>query len=377
MKHTVQNSERFIGDLAELSLRGLREIRAGNAKVGAGFVTASVINAAISTSRAQLAALIDLGEKAHALRDRQTLRLVGQAIRSLPLGALSDSIGNYYIALSLCRNGRDAYPEANKIFSAVAEKAPKLFSAKAWVALGSNLTISGDPSGGLSAHAEGCKVAEGLGRGALPLLFHVAINRSHLKSSDGDHKAAIEDLRRLAPLAKIVGIERPPLLYIFKNNLATELVETGAAEEAAFLAKDLRKSPFAHLYPEWLRTSDEIASKTQKASRNIVFIGEPFTGAVDESPAVDTTESRDGIPTAEADRVEPESVGSATCSFEPKPLQAAVAAVLLEFRSIITKSTFPSTTTRGIRAPWPARPEHRPPGQGYAQSPPARGPPVT
>src|SRR5580704_112423 len=328
MKHSVQNNERLIGDLVELSLRGLRELHPASAKIGAQFFNACAIDAAVSTSRAQLEALIDLGEKAHALRDRDTLRLVGEAIRSLPLGALSDSIGNYHIGLSLCRKGRDAYPTANKILSAVAEKGPNLFRAKAWVAVAANLTISGDHTGARSAHGAAYKIAEACGLGALRPLFWVALTQSHIKTVDGDHKAAIEDLRRLAPLASIVGVEQPPLLGIFKNNLAIELAETGAMEEASFLADELRRSPFAHLYPEWLRTCQAIDWKARKPSGNMFFVGEPFTGAVDESAAIDKSESRDDTSTPKADRVEPESARSAACSSEPKTLQAAVAAVL-------------------------------------------------
>jgi hypothetical protein len=377
MKHSVQNNVRFISDLAELRLRGLRELHPASAKIGAEFVNATVIDATISVSLARLAALIDLGEKAQVLRDGDTLRLVGEAIRSLPLGALSDSIGDYFIALSLCRKGSQAYPEANNRFLAVAEKGPKLFRAKAWVALATNLAASGDLAGGRSAHDAAFRIAEGCGREALRPFLCAAITRAHIKTVDGDHKAAIEDLRRLAPLASIVGVEQPPLLYIFKNNLAIELAETGAMEEAVFLADELRRSPFAHLYPEWLRTCDDIAWKARKPSGNMFFLGEPFTGAVDESAAADKTESRDDTSTAAADRVEPESARSAACTSGPKRLQSVVAAVLLEFRSIITRSTFPSTATGGIRTPWPVRQEHWPPGQGYDQSPPARAPPVT
>jgi hypothetical protein len=388
MKHNVQNSERFIGDLAELSLRGLRELHAASAKVGAKFVSATVFDAAISASRAQLAALIDLGEKAHALRDGHTLRLVGEAIRSLPLGALSDSIGDYYIALSLCRKGRDAYPEANSIFSAVADKAPRLFRLKAWVALGTNLTLSGDPSGGLSAHGEACKIAEGCGQEVLRPLLCVAINRSHMKSADGDHKAAIEDARRLAPLASIVGVEQPPLLYIFKNNLAVQLAETGAIEEAASLAEDLRRSPFLRLYPEWLKTCDDIAWKARTPSRDKIFISGPSAGAVDESAAAVAAETREDPALAEAaishgqvalsagDRAEAEPAGVPVRSAEPAVSKATVAAVLVSFSRITIQPTFPSTITRGIEDPWPAHPQFRSPGQGYAQFPPARGPPI-
>jgi hypothetical protein len=343
MKHSVQNNERFIGNLAELSLRGLRELHLASAKIGADLVNASVIDAAISVNRARLAALIDLGEMAHALRDRDTLRLVGEAIRSLPLGALSDSIGDYYIGLSLCRKGRDGYPTANKILSAVAEKGPKLFQAKSLVALGSNLTISGDHNGGQSLHGEACKIAEGCGRGALRPLFWAAINRSHIKTIDGDHRGAIEGLSRLAPLANIVGVEQPPLLYIFKNNLAIELAETGAMEEAVFLADELRASPFARLYPEWLRTSDDIAWKARRPSRDKIFISEQSSGAVNESAAAEAAEPREEptlaapeaaispgqIALAAVDRAEAEPASVPVRSAEPAVSKATVAAVLV------------------------------------------------
>jgi tetratricopeptide (TPR) repeat protein len=390
MKHSVQNNVRFISDLAELSLRGFRELHSASAKIGAKVASASVIDAAMSFSRARLNALMDLGEKAHALRDRDTLLRVGKAIRSLPLGALSDSIGNYYIGLSLCRKGRDAYPEANNIFLAAAEKAPKLFRAKAWGAVAANLATSGDLAGGRSAHDEARKIAEGCERGALRPLFWAAITRSLIKISDGDHRGAIEDLRRLAPLASIVGVEQPPLLYIFKNNLAIELAETGAMQEAVFLANELRTSPFAHLYPEWLRTSDDIAWKARRPSRDKIFISEQSSSAVDESEAAEAAETREEprlaaeaaishgqVALSAGDRAEAEPAGVPVSSAEPAVSKATVAAVLVSFSRITIQPTFPSTITRGIEDPWPAHPQFRSPGQGYAQFPPARGPPVS
>jgi hypothetical protein len=373
MKKNV-TSKRLIGDLAKSGLRPPHPL--GAPGIAARVTTALAMDATVSASRDSVAALARVGEDAQSLRDGRALDQVAEAIRAVALDKAAESIGNYFAGLSLCRLGAPGYPEAKRILLGVARNGPELFRAKALVTLGTLLIKEGDAKTGALVHDEACRIAVGCGRLALPLFFHVASTRYHLKSIDGDHRAAIEGLRRLAPSAKIVGVEQPPLLYIFKNNLAIELAETGALEEAASLAEELRTSPFARLYPEWLRTSDEIAWKTRKPSGNMVFIGEPFTGAVDESQAIGTAESREHTSTVDADWVEPGSALTATCSSEPTPLQATVAAALLEFRCIISQSTFPSTTNRGIRAPWPARLEHRPPGQGYAQSPPARAPPL-
>jgi hypothetical protein len=358
---------------------GVRPSQVGAPKIAAQLAAASATEAARSAYRRHLAASIRAGERAQTLRDRETLERVATAIRSFPLDPAAEPVGDYYFGLSLCRRGAGHREEANRFFSVVIDRGPVPFQAKALVAIGSNLAISGDVKASLSIHEEASRIAESCGDGALllPVAFHVGMNRAFVRSKDGDRHGALAELERLLPVAHTIGLDFPALLHHFQNNLASELVALGRLEEARQVAGWLSRSPYLDLYPESRRTCEEIESKTRKPSRNIVFIGEPFTGAVDESPAADADEARNQAIPAELDRTETDTTGAQTRSAEPTPLRATVAAVLLEFTSIIIQPAFPSAITGAIRAPRLARPEHRPPGQGYDRSPPARGPPVT
>ena len=357
---------------------GVRPSQVGAPKIAAQLAAASATEAARSAYRRHLAASIRAGERAQTLRDRETLERVATAIRSFPLDPAAEPVGDYYLGLSLCRRGAGHREEANRFFSVVIDRGPVPFQAKALVAIGSNLAISGDVKASLSIHEEASRIAKSCGDSdlVLPVAFHLGMNRIFISIRDGNHQDALVELERLLPIASTIGQEFPALMHHYQNNLATGLADAGRLEESQHVAGWLMRSPYLDLYPESRRTCEEIESKTRKPSRNIVFIGQPFTGAVDESSAADADEARNQAVSAELDRTETETTRAQTLPAEPAPLRATVAAVLLEFASIIIQPAFPSTSTGAIRAPWPARPEHRPPGQGYAQSPPARGPPV-
>jgi hypothetical protein len=218
------NTSRFIGDLTGF---GSRQIHPGATRKTAHIALASVIGMAASVSRDQLALCINAGETAQTMRDGAALGQVGKSICALQLGRAPGLIGEYYRALSLCRLGARAYPEAKKILLDVGDRATTLFRAKARVALGTTLTLEGDVAGGLSIHNEACRIAKGAGVAGLPVAFWVGMNRNYTRSVDGDHPGALAELERLLPVANFVGQQFPSLLHHYQNNLAIELAENG------------------------------------------------------------------------------------------------------------------------------------------------------
>jgi hypothetical protein len=356
----------------------VRQPQVGAPKIAAQLAAASAIEAERSACRRYLAASIRAGEKAQTVRDRETLERVAEAFRRLPLNSGGQSVGDYYFGLSLCRRGPEYFGQANSFFCGVADSGPAAFRGKALVALATNLVIAGDTKAGLSIHNDAVRIAESCGDRALalPVAFHAGMSRVFVSIRDGDHHGALIELERLLPIAGAIGQEYPALLHHYQNNLAGSLAAAGRLEEARHVAGWLSQSPYLDLYPESRRTCEEIGSRTRKPSGDKIFIGGPFTGALDESQAVEAAEVRDPAKAPAPDLIEAEATSAQTRSAEATPLQATVAAVLLEFTSIIIQPAFPSTITGAIIAPWPARPEHRPVGQGYAQSPPARGPPL-
>jgi hypothetical protein len=376
MRERVINN-RFIGDL---TMSGMRGLQPGTSKIAAPLAAASVTDVAISASRRYLAAYIAEGEIAQTLRDARALRRVGKAIRRLTFLRVAAPIGNYYDGLAMCREGDPAsLQEAKRILSAVGDRAPALFRAKAWVAVGTVLCKEGDVKAGQSLHNEAGRIANSCGDSALvlPVAFHAGMSRAFVRSRDGDHHGALIELKGLLPIAGTIGLEFPALLHHFQNNLAIGLAAVGRLDEAQYVAGWLMRSPYLDLYPESRRTCEDIASRRRKPSRNIVFIGEPFTRAADESPAVEADEARNQTETTERDHSEAEETSAQTRSAEPTPWQATIAAFLLEVPPITIQPTIPSAIRGAIRASLPARSEYRPLGQGYDQAPLARGPPVT
>jgi hypothetical protein len=226
------------------------------------------------------------------LRDGATLKLVGEAIRSLPLNGAGESIGDYYIALSICRDGPESHPQANQILWTVAEKAPMLFQAKACVALGSNLIVGGDIKAGLSAHDEACRIAGRCDRGALPVLFHIRLVRAFSQLAAGDRRGALGEMERLFPIASRVGLEFPALFHHYLNNRADQLAENGRLEEAQRVADKLSGYQLLDLYPEFRRTCEDIAQRTRRPSRLMVVVPESYVRSSESDILTSTAETQ-------------------------------------------------------------------------------------
>jgi len=231
-------------------------------KLSAAAVT--VMESAMSASRRLLATYIDTGERAHAQRNVDALRLVGDSILELPLVGASSLIGRYYQALAINRQGPQAYPRANKLLLEVADRAPAIFRAKARVALGTNANICGDKKTAESMYAEALTIIGSCGQGGLHPTFLIRFQHAYFKTSKGDHRGALEDLEKLAPLAQLIGQRYPALLQLYYNNLAMGLLRAGRIDEAELLCRILAASPFKRAYPEWGEPLALLASKRQQ-----------------------------------------------------------------------------------------------------------------
>ncbi|HSO75934.1 MAG TPA: hypothetical protein VLU47_13955, partial [Blastocatellia bacterium] len=96
-----------------------------------------------------------------------------------------------------------------------------------------------------------------------------------VRSLDGDHKGALDHFESLRPLVCQVAKRQPFYFYKYHNALAVELSETGRIEEAKVCSGIALASPFAHAYPEWSETRDEIAAKRTSATPSVVSINRP------------------------------------------------------------------------------------------------------
>jgi tetratricopeptide (TPR) repeat protein len=276
MRHTARSSF-LIRDLSDCDSR---QPHPGAIKIVPRLTAAALVDAARSSSHRKLAEAIQLGEFAQSIRSADGLSRASQNILNLPLGKVADSIGRYYRALTLNRQGPHAFPEANEILIDVADHGPPLFRSKAGVARATNLRNTGDSKAALEIHAEAVQIAGSCEHGTLHPLFFAALQCALIKFDEGDYRGALAAMERLEPLAKQIGLEFPALLHIYYNNLAFSLIANGRVEETSRLSEILLASPFLNAYPEWQKTCADIALKTQPRSRSFVSmsVGKPFTG---------------------------------------------------------------------------------------------------
>jgi hypothetical protein len=190
----------------------------------------------------------------------------------LPLGAKFNAIGRYYQALSINRQGPQAYPEAKKILLEVADRAPDIFRAKARVALGTNTNISGDTETAKLLYADAQRIASPGSHGVLHPTFLIRFQHAFIKASEGDHGRALDDLFNLSPLATLVGQRNPGLLQIYYCNLAMGLIRHGRVGEAEPLCGILAASPLRSLFPEWEEPLALLETARQGATRALVVV---------------------------------------------------------------------------------------------------------
>jgi len=274
MKHTVI-SNFFISDLDALFLRQ----RAGGAArvIPSLAATAVFINQAATASREQLTRFIEIGERAHGLRNGDMLHRIGQAILDLPLGAKASHVGDYYTALAINRRGPEAYPEANKLLVNVAENGPDAFRAKAMIALGANLTQTGDRDEAMPFLSEARQLAIRCGSSGVHPFCILEIQNAFFQALDGNRHSAIASLKRLLPLVRSVASQYPTLLWVYYNNLAIYLHQVGEVQEARSLQQVLKTSPFLKFYPEWQDTCARIEPSTRESSRSLILMGDVFS----------------------------------------------------------------------------------------------------
>ena len=212
--------------------------------------------------------LILLAEHAYSLRDMKSVQEVSELLLNLPT-IEAHSVGEYYQALVHKRGGRA--DEAQAILERVADYAPLGYRARAMQTLGVIRHEQGHIDDALRFYLE---ASHATSFEPQTLLTNLLINLqiSVIKGSTGDHKGAIDYLRNLSPLVRLVANQRPLYLYFYHNALAVEFAESGRLIEAEVACAIAVGSPYAHAYPEWSATRDEIAAKRRIASPSIVAI---------------------------------------------------------------------------------------------------------
>ena len=276
MRNTAKSSL-LICDLADCDQR---QTHPGAIEIIPRLTAAALIDAVRSSSHRKLAEAIQLGEFAQSVRSSRGLARASETILNLPLGKAANSIGRYYRALCLNRQGPHALAEADKILIDVADQSLPLFRAKALAALATNLRIEGDDNGALEIQAEAARIARSCENAGAHPMFMAAFQRVLVRYDEGDYASALAGLEKLAPIARQFCLTLPAIRHNYYNTLAVFLTIQGRAAEASRFYNLLLNSPFRSAYPEWQDTCADIAHKTRPRSRSFLSlsVAQPFTG---------------------------------------------------------------------------------------------------
>lgn len=214
--------------------------------------------------------LIVVADRAYAMRRMETVEHVCHVLMNLPMSHRYESIWQYYAGLCLVRQKQ--FDNARKLFEYVVEKAPAQHRTKAIMSLGSVYFYNGDFQTALPIYIEAGKCA--VSGNVLDPFAALTTNRmiAVLKSIDGNHRGALDDLEKLFPLAASVSRWNGPLFCDFLNSYSVELTEVGRLEEAANVMRLVLASPYANAYPEWRETGEEIERRGYRLPRSkVVF----------------------------------------------------------------------------------------------------------
>lgn len=184
--------------------------------------------------------LLTAGDRALALRDYETIRL---------LGSHDSLVSHYWRAVYLHHAGQ--HDKADELLRRVIAIAPEPVKARALVSLGSFTVESGD-----IGQAYYCfKNARRLAGDPLTALQSLRMS-AVLLSLSGQHQKALDALGRTGALTRIIPRGHPVCLDL-QNSVAVELIALGQARAAVSVLQSVMLSPVATRYAEWVDTAKQ------------------------------------------------------------------------------------------------------------------------
>lgn len=228
--------------------------------------------------------LVAIADHAQILRRLDVVDRVGDFLLELPLPRQLERVGHFYQALRHNRRGQGDTTRSKALFERVADTAPPRFCARAVLALGTNSIAIGDLGAAMWFYREALQILS-INQVFDPMTYYSAIRMTALvRSMKGDHRGALADLEKNLNMARIASSVHPFACYDYSNALAVELTQVGRLEEARSASRIALASPFAHAYPEWRETSEDIELKGRRASRSVVA----FHHAVADAASIET-----------------------------------------------------------------------------------------
>jgi len=233
----------FIGDTPKGSFAALPDKAGGRELSGRILQQIAIANESFEQATRRLLRLCEL---AHGARDYVALDAISQALASIPF-APAQNAATYYAAIIAKRDGD---------FDRAVDLLAPLDAPRAVQTLATIHEAKGHHADAARLYVEALRTA----RAVDPLtVINATIQLSAIKSSAGDHHAALADLQAIAPLVRTFSRLHPHLFYQLHNELAVELAAVGQIDEARAAVAVAIASPIAEAYPEWRETAREVA----------------------------------------------------------------------------------------------------------------------
>src|ERR1051325_2955662 len=194
--------------------------------------------------------------------------VISIADQLLNLPGKAESLGQYYLALSLSRQGAAGREFAYKTLCQLADSPDPIIRSGAHLRLASHAKLKNfDEAIHLAKIANRLSLSQDW---CAPLVTAQAQNFiGVLLSLEGAHQNSLEVFSNNLILSKHLGSSYPTLYFDTLNSCAIELSEGGQYDYAQHLIKKVAASPYYSLYPEWQETYAEIAQAPQP-SRSFV-----------------------------------------------------------------------------------------------------------
>jgi hypothetical protein len=224
--------------------------------------------------------LVIVAEQAQTFRRMDIVEQASQILVNLPSKPY-EAIGRYYQALCAHSFGRGDLERAEGLLQHAANNAPIKYRTRAIISLAASHRYRADNQSALELYCEAARLARRNKTHDPYATLGTQRMIAVITSEDGNHRDALALLESLFPLAHSMRWSDPHTYYDYMNSLAVELTEVGRLEEAENVSQIVLASPFAPAYPEWRETSNEIALRQRRPSRNTVS----FHQTTAEAPA--------------------------------------------------------------------------------------------
>jgi hypothetical protein len=212
-----------------------------------------------------------IARRAYSTRRFDYLDLATQLLAALPESDSTRNAVSFYRGL-FARQRRDA-ATARRHFEEVVEQASPNYRIRALQCL---CALSIDVGDADSANRFYTTAALATVKTDPVTLFETHRMTALMRVHYGDHRGALRDLKRLLPFGRELGRYHPERYFDLLNSIAVELGEVGRFEEAKAVASVAVGSPFAHAFPEWIETAQEIDAKQLDRKPYLVAVDWPL-----------------------------------------------------------------------------------------------------